>query len=186
MVESTKNGTVIKRENGTVIQTGDSIEYSVKKSPKVEASTVIHSGHTCTIKGQGQRITVGVYASISNTGKAKGKANVFVGTDEKHGNMNRITDNEGNVVIMGDGRWNPSFADIQPSSGDGPLNRSLPDIQPSQITGKNEMGTRNSLMMPVDVLRQLGVTCTNPQGKPSAPVLSVGDVQKLAESVVRK
>lgn len=162
MSELTKNGFVTRNKDG-------SSSYRVNNAPEVKASTVVHSGHICTIRAQEQIIIVGDAAFISNSRNAS----VSVETNDGD-STNFATDNQGNTGFVGDST----------------LNRLSPYNPISQlvqaVTGNNQMNTAASSHVAATALRQVGVTCTNPDGKPSAPVLSVGDVRKLAEVVVRK
>jgi hypothetical protein len=99
---------------------------------------------------------------------------LILGIPANDGITNFATDNKGKIGFVGDGVWN----------------RLLPYNPASQIvqawTGKNQMNTAASTQIAANALNQVGVTCKDPDGKPSAPVLSVEDVRKLAEGVVRK
>ncbi len=156
MVEHLKNGDIQTDETGT--------HYTIHNKTGVRAVVVTHSGDTCTVDAQGQRISVGDNASILSRDL---NSDVFV-------------PNNSGVNTM-------SFFDERGQISENTLDRLIPNGRLDYLLqSSSPVNSPASYEIARDTLHKVGVNCTDPHGQPSTPVLSVSDVRKIADGIAKK
>jgi hypothetical protein len=151
------------RENGSVNVTEGRTSYVIAKKDGVKATVTTKSGDTCTMQAQGQSISTSTTAIILSE---DGKQHIFIAEEQT---TQRNTANSATIS-------NDTLDEVAAKYGFSSLLET--------ITGHPQVNTDKSVATVGNAMKGAGITCVDPSGKPTTPVLSVGNARQLAEGLV--
>jgi hypothetical protein len=156
-------------ENGSVGHINRTRDYRIDDKPGVKASVKTDSGDTCTMQAQGQFVII-----HEDYESNESKASIL----PKQGAGFSVSNNDGNNHNSSNGA----------SVGDSLLEK-INSYNPAALlvealNGTPQSNTKKSVQIVADAMKNSGITCTDPTGKPSSPVLSIKDIKHLADKVV--